>query len=166
MKPQLFLLVLCGIISLTGCGRSREQAEAARMDRQVERDWMDGHEVVNAIEFFEKGGHYEDGDPELSSVDRDHVLPLAKRLQKELDLQPLVVLLDSETAFAMVAELPTEEASRVKLRAILNEADDAFPGFLFDNWGQKWLSLDFLNELETQAIKDAGALESLTRRNR
>lgn len=166
MNHSALWICILAVMLAAGCGPSRAEVEAARMDRQVEVDWMEGHEVVNAIQFFEGGGHYEDLEPDQTSIDRNHVLPLAKRLQQELKMDPLVVLIDPETAFALVAELPPQEESRAKLRTILNEADEAFPGFVFDNWGQRWLSVDLLNETETKVLKDRGVLETLARRNR
>lgn len=151
------LLVVVILLVSIGCG-STAITDAKALDVQIEEKWMPNHQMVDAIPFFEGGGHYEDYG---ESIDQPHVLPLMKRFRDELSLKPMAILEDPQLAMAIVIEIPNDAAQRTRMRKMLQEADDAFPGLLMDNWGQKWLSLDFLDDNEVTMLKNSKVFEKI-----
>ena len=155
------LLAVVALGMFSGCGSS-EVSDPKALDTQIEEQWMAGREKVDAIEFLEKNGQYENMElPEESQVDQFYVLPLLKKVRDELSLKPVAVLLDSERALAVLVPIPTASAPRNRLRDFVRDADEGFAGLLLDNWGEKWLSLDFLSEREVEVFKNSGTLEAL-----
>jgi uncharacterized protein YlxP (DUF503 family) len=136
----------------------------AVLDRQITEEWMAGREVVDALEFFEKGGVYENRDSdEAMDIDQKYVVPLVKRLKDEFHLNVLAIVEpdSTNTAMAIVAEVPPDRETRNKIRAAILETADKFPGFAMQNWSHNYVSLDFLDELEITPLREAGALEPL-----
>lgn len=127
----------------------------AQLDRQIEESWMEGREVVDAVEFFENGGAYESRPGKgTADIDRKYVLPLVKRLRDEHGLTVVVVKRDDvpNTAMAVMAQAPHDRAARNRVRTTILEAADAFPGFAMQNWSHRWVSLDFFDEFEIAAF--------------
>ncbi len=156
---QLFLAA--SIMACSGCG-SAAISDAAALDTQIEDQWMSNRKVVEAIPFLEKGGQYENlGIEGEVPIDKPHVLPLLKRMRDELSLKPVAVLEGPQHAMAILIEIPRDPTQRKQMGNILQQAADAFPGLLMDNWGQKWLSLDFLDQQEVAVLKSSGNLEPL-----
>jgi hypothetical protein len=142
-----------------GCGNSAH-TQAVALDKQIEEKWMANRKVIDAVQFLEGGGHYENlGDDDEVPIDTPFVLPLIKRFRDEFSLSPVAVLDDPQSAMAILVELPSDPAVRKRIGEVLQQADDAFPGLLLDNWGKKWLSLDFLDEKEAAALKGSGSLD-------
>ena len=155
------LLLAIALAMCVGCGSSAI-SDAAALDTQIEEQWMAQRQVVDAIPFLERGGRYENlGIQGEVPIDQPHVLPLLKRFRDELSLKPVAVLEGPQFAMAILVEIPKDPARRKRLRETLQQADDAFSGLLMDNWGQKWLSLDFLDEQEVSVLQRSGNLELL-----
>lgn len=160
IQGQLLLSVVL-IVVCSGCGSS-PVIDPVALDTQIEEQWLAGRETADAVEFLEKGGQYENkGLPEEVPIDQVYLLPLLKKIQKELSLKTVAVLLKPERAMAVVVLIPAKPADRNRLRELVQATHDEFPGLLLDNWGEKWLSLDFLDEREVEVLKEAGALDTL-----
>ena len=158
---SLFFALALAFATGVGCGKA-PILDAKALDSQIEESWMANRKMVDAIPFLERGGHYENhGDKAEVPVDRPHVLPLLKRIRDELALKPVAILEGPDLAMAILVEIPKDPAQRKRLRDMMQPADDAFPGLLMDNWGQKWLSLDFLDEQEVAALNSSGTLDLL-----
>ena len=152
------LLTLC-----VGCGSGYD--EKATLDAQIADKWIAGRQLHDAVEYFQAGGLFVDsGEPEDAPVDQPIVLPLVQKLKGELHLEVYVVLDKSNEAFALIAKLPEDEAEHQQIRDTLNEANEEFVGTIMHNWGNQWVSIDFLNAMESQFIKDAGVMEELLER--
>jgi hypothetical protein len=153
------IIILAGLyFLLTAAGVDLQPQDDSRFsvdDRQIEDVWMEGRDVVDALDFFASGGVYESrrGDA-AADIDQKYVLPLIKRLRDEHGLTVLVVKLEepANTAMALIAEAPADREARNRVRAAILETADQFPGFAMQNWSRNWVSLDFLDELEVQAI--------------
>ena len=155
------LLLAIALMVCCGCGSSAI-SDAAALDTQIEDQWMANREVVDAIPFLEKGGKYENlGIPGEVPIDKPHVLPLLKRIRDELSLKPVAVLEGPQHAMAILIEIPKDPTQRKRMGNILQQTADSFPGLLMDNWGHKWLSLDFLDQQEVAVLKSSGNLEPL-----
>ncbi len=156
---HLFLAI--AFATCVGCGDS-VVSDAAALDTQIEDQWMANREVVDAIPFLEKGGMYENvGNKGEVPIDKPYVLPLLKRIRDELSLKPVAVLEGPQHAMAILIEIPKDPLKRQRMGDILQKAADSFPGLLMDNWGHKWLSLDYLDQLEVAGLKSSGNLEPL-----
>ncbi len=156
---QLFLVI--ALMACCGCGSS-VVSDAAALDTQIEDQWMVNRQVVDAIPFLEKGGQYENlGNKGEVPIDKPYVLPLLKRIRDELSLKPVAVLEGPQHAMAILIEIPKDPIQRQRMGDILQQAADSFPGLLMDNWGHKWLSLDFLDQQEVAVLKSSGNLEPL-----
>jgi hypothetical protein len=159
LNRQTLVIAVC--IILAGCSDETVQAPELTFDQQVEQEWIEGRERVNAVEFLESGGVYEDTSPDLK-IDREHLLPLLRKLQDEFDLT-VDALLDSDNnqiAFAIVVDL-SETARHADIVSALDEADGSVPGIIQDFWGERWLSIDIMDEFETQMLEKDGHLELL-----
>ncbi len=137
----------------------------ASLDRQITEQWMQGRDVVDALEFFEKGGVYENNESEeAADIDQKYVIPLVKRLIEEHKLQVLAIVEKDAplSAMAVIAEVPANDrAFRNKVRKTINEEADKFPGFAAQNWSHKYVSIDYFDELEVTPLIQAHALEPL-----
>ncbi len=153
LKTFVFLFVA---IIAVGCGAKPIDLES-RFDDDVENAWSTKWKWVDAVQFFEKGGMYVDsGDPEDPALDRPHVLPLLKRLQQEFGLEWQAVLdnTNQTTALAVVARLPNDSTIRQRIEASLQREQASFPGDILQQWGHKWLTLDFLNEAQAKFMEE------------
>ena len=155
---SLLLVTLCA-----GCGSGYD--EKASLDAQIADKWIAGRQLYDAVEYFQAGGLFADsGEPEDAPVDQPIVLPLVQKLKGELNLEVYVVLDKSNEAFALIAKLPENESEHQQIRDTLNKANENFVGTIMHNWGNQWVSIDFLNAMESQFIKDAGVMEELLER--
>lgn len=153
--PCVFVFMICG------CSDPAIQ-DAKDLDQQIEKRWMTDRQSVEAIPFLQQGGHYENiGAPDEIAVDQSFLLPFLIRLRDEINLKPQALLETPEQAMAVIIEIPAESARRNQLRKVLQEADDAFPGLLMDNWGLTWVSIDYLDDREVDVLKRAGRYEIL-----
>lgn len=151
--------------------------DKAVLDRQIEEGWMRGREIVDALEFFEKGGVYESREveklPEISRIDQEHVVPLIKQLQDRHQLRVLVIIKElppelkhladklPKSAMAVIAEAPADRVSRNEVRATILEMTEDFPGLATQNWSHNWVSLDFFDEEEASVFHKSGAFDRL-----
>lgn len=149
----LLLLAAAGLFAYVYWPRVDHKAE---LDRQIQEAWMSGREIVDALEFFEKGGSYESDDrPSAASLDQEYVIPLVKHLREQHHLKVMAIVRDddSKRAMAIVAEAPASRAARNAVRTTILAAADAFPGLLLQNWSHQWVSLDFIDDQEMAAFK-------------
>jgi hypothetical protein len=160
----VFIITFMGTI---GCGAKPVDYEA-RFDDDVETTWTKKWKWVDAVQYLEKGGVYVDtGDSEDAALDRPRVLPILKRLQREFGMEWEAVLDQSQSlALAVVARLPNDASARAKIEAVLAEEQRQFPGAILQQWGHKWLSLDFLNEEQAKYMEDLNSEEEPASRTR
>jgi len=151
------------LLCLTSCGEPEIDLEEL-VDRRVDEEWMQPGMYVDAGPFFEEGGHYYDH-PEMEDrpqLDEQHIIPLLTELREEFDL-PQYVVLDDQTpgvAWAVVMKLPPGSGARQALHEFLDNADKQFPGMILQEWGQEWLSIDFLNEEEEKFVRAGWGLDA------
>ena len=159
---QIAISLSIGLLLLSGCSDS-DPTEAESLDNQIDESWMEDRKLVDAVSFFEGGGIYE-STPQYSDIDEHSVLPLIRRMKNEfgLNVQAMLDHDDPEIAFAIVADI-SQCDDRAPLAWAIEEADQAFAGMILDNWGNKWLSIDVLDEGETSELEEAGDLELLKR---
>ena len=55
----------------------------------------------------------------------------------------------------------SETARHADIVSALDEADRSVPGIIQDFWGERWLSIDIMDEFETQMLEKDGHLELL-----
>lgn len=165
------IVAICVIVFAAGlfgyCLWPREDVKAA-LDRQIEEGWMAQGKTVDALEFFEKGGVYEnrisENAKDAKDIDQKYVIPLIKKLRDKHHLKVLAIMHKDipNTAMAVIAEAPKDRAIRNEVRAtILETADEFLPGFAWQNWSHHWVSLDFFDSEEIIPFKSSGALEKL-----
>lgn len=138
--------------------------DKALLDQQIEEGWMNGRETVDALQFFENGGIYENRDaPGTTDIDQNYVIPLVKQLRDKHRLEVLVVMHDKipNAAMAVIVEAPADRQSRNEVRQTILELTDFFPGLATQNWSHRWVSLDFFDEEEAVVFHNAGAFEKL-----
>lgn len=149
-------LFLCLLFLLPGCGEDHEAA----VDAKVSEEWMQPGMYVDAVEYLEAGGEYDDmeaekGKPELEDA---AILPFFKRLKEQFDFEQYAILVDdADYCWGFVVKLPEDSAGRRKFEAFLETEKEAFPGMILEEWGHDWLSLDFFNEETAQMIREAEA---------
>lgn len=156
-----FVLALAVLVAYLAVPRVDNKAV---LDHQIEDGWMNGRETVDALQFFENGGVYENHDaPGTEDIDQKYVIPLIKQLRDKHQLEVLVIVHDKlpNTAMAVIAEAPADRASRNEVRTTILERTDSFPGLVTQNWSHHWVSLDFFDEEESIVFHNAGAFEKL-----
>lgn len=152
--------ILVLLVTAAGCGSDFDNK--ASLDAQIEAEWFENRQLADAVSFFENGGVYEDsGEPGDPAIDQPTVLPLVRQLRDTLELDVQVVIEEPGEAFALLIAIPKDESKHQQIRDMLNQADEEFFGVVMHNWGHRWISLDFLNELETKMLSDAGVLDKL-----
>lgn len=149
------LLLICG------CGET-PPTNAESLDAQIDESWIEGRTRANAVRFFERGGVYSSS-PEFPDIDRRIVLPLVKRLEDECGLTVEALLEHDEPniAFALIADI-SEIEDRSGIATICQEADQSSPELVLENWGDRWISIDILDENITDQLQESGDLEPLT----
>jgi hypothetical protein len=150
----------CALLAcLMGCSEPPDYE--SQFDQQVHEDWLATGKMHPAVSFFEQGGHYyaKDEGADTPDLDQDLIVPLLKGLASEFRLpQHVVTQPDNPSyAWAILVELPEEPATRQKLERYLEEADAGFSGMIIQQWGNRWLSLDFLDEDEAALLEEANA---------
>src|SRR5579871_6644195 len=101
---RVFVVIwLAVLLCITGCGKDYKEIA----DRRVENRMFAKYERREAIPFFEQKGRYFDMD-ESTTVDRDVVLPLLKRLNEVEATEQWVVIHPKidDLAGALLVELP------------------------------------------------------------
>lgn len=147
---RLAALVL--ILGTLGCRPDYKRTA----DDLVEETYLGSEQRCNAIPFFEDGGRYFDDD-DSTAVDREILLPLLKQLHDVARSQQWVVPHkdDAKRAFAILIELPHDKVLFDKMAKRVEEADARFPGLILQQWGHRWLSLDFVDEEQAEFFKRA-----------
>lgn len=152
---------MLGLLTLASCGEPSIDLEEW-VDQRTENEWMQPGKYVDGAEFFAEGGHYYNhpDDPEATQLDEPYIIPLLNRLREEFDI-PQYVILDEEPkmAYAVVMKLPDGRGKRKALEEWLNDEDAKFPGMILQEWGNKWLSLHFLDHEEAAIVREGWGLE-------
>jgi len=145
------LLIGCCVL---GCSQQPERDLKGEFDAEVQQNYFGNFGKTDAIKLLEGAGVYVDseepGDPKL---DRPHILPLLKRLKAEFGMDPIAVTAmgDTKLILAVVAELPVGVTEEV-VREMLLDAQETFPGEILQQWGYRWLSLDFLSQQDVDDL--------------
>jgi hypothetical protein len=141
-------LALCA----AGCNRTPDWKRAG--DENITENLFATHERREAIPFFEQKGRYFDNDAS-TTVDRDVVLPLLKRLNGVAATEQWVVLRPEVENWAggLVIGLPEDPQTVDQMAQVVQEADDAFPGFIIQQWGHEWLAIDFIDQETYEFLK-------------
>jgi hypothetical protein len=128
---------LCLLLSL-GCGSAVD--DRADLDTQIEEQWLVGREMVDAVEFFEQGGVFEDtDDPDIPEIDQVTILPLLRKIHDTLGVTATVVVDEPGFAFALLVPVPENDATQARIRELLREADKDFFGVIMHNWSHHWI---------------------------
>lgn len=151
MRAFVFLsfgMALC----VAGCG-SPDLQEVA--DEHVRQKVLDGFEKREAIPFFEKQGRFIDLEGSSTTVDRDVVLPLLKQLQEVAATEQWVTLIPNEKdrALYLLIALPDNPHTVDRMAKVVEEADDKFPGFILQQWGHEWLSINLIDKETYEFLK-------------
>jgi hypothetical protein len=90
-----------------------------------------------------------------TSVDREVVLPLLKRLQEVYQSEQWVLLRpgNADSAVALFIELPDDEEVVERMAHVVQEADDAYSGFIVQQWGYEWLGIALVDETAYAFLK-------------
>jgi len=141
-------LMLCA----AGCSRDPDWKEVG--DDNIRENLFSTHERREAIPFFEEKGRYFDVDTS-TTVDRDVVLPLLKRLNEVASTEQWALIRPKhdDWAGALVIGLPDNPQTVDRMAQVVQEADDQFPGFIVQQWGHEWLAIDFLDQETYEFLK-------------
>ena len=141
-------MVLCA----AGCSRDPDWKEVG--DDNIRENLFATHERREAIPFFEEKGRYFDMDAS-TTVDRDVVLPLLKRLSEVASTEQWVMIRPTaeDWAGALVIALPENTHTVDRMAQVVQEADEQFPGFIVQQWGHEWLAIDFVNQETYEFLK-------------
>ena len=144
-------LALLATVCISGCG-GRDIKQVA--DQSVETDILAGAQKVDAVDFFEKGGTYYD-DEDATGVDREILLPMLKRLLEVFPSEQWVVPREEEPtrAYAVLITLPDDKNVEDAMAKVVEAADDKFDGLILQQWGHRWLSIDFLDAETVEFLK-------------
>lgn len=146
-RLSLALLTLLPLLT-AGCGKPDLQEFA---DNYLRKNRLVGVETTDAVKFLENGGLYYDdpSDPETTRLDA-HVLPLLKRIRDELKLEPLVTYRKDapKQGRDLIIRLPASKAEQDRLQKVIDEAQAAFPGEIFQQWGHEYLALELFDQEE------------------
>ncbi len=140
MQRIVYLACIGCAVCVSGCGRDWKKFG----DEDVQKRLLSNHEKKEAIPFFEQNGYYYDSDPdEKTTVDRDIIVPLLRRLKEIAPTDQWIMLRhdDKNWAHALLIELPGDSATIDRMAAAVQEADDQFSGFILQQWGHEWLSI-------------------------
>jgi hypothetical protein len=149
-----FLIVLCFGVTLCAAGCSGNPDWKAVGDDNVRDGLLATHERREAIPFFEQNGRYFDMDSS-TTVDRDVVLPLLKRLNEVAATEQWAMIRPNETdwAGALVIALPGNAETVERMAQVVQEADDNYSGFIAQQWGHEWLAIDFFDKETYEVLK-------------
>lgn len=148
----LILMSLMVALCASGC---REDIKATA-DERVRETLLDTQEKREAIPFLETGGRFKDPDA-TTTVDRDVVLPLLKRLHEISPTEQWAIIRPNDTtwAFALLIELPKDKPTVERMAEVVLEAEGKFSGMILQQWGHEWLSVDFIDEKGAEMMKKA-----------
>jgi hypothetical protein len=147
------VLICLGLaVFAAGCAGETDWKEVG--DDNVRDGLFTTHERREAIPFFEQNGRYFDIDAE-TSVDRDVVLPLLKRLNEVAATEQWVCLRPKtdDWAGALVIGLPESQETVEQMAQVVQEADERYSGFIVQQWGHEWLAIDFLDQQTYEFLK-------------
>ena len=140
-------------VALCGCGQPDYKQIA---DDRVQDLLFDKFERCEAIPFFEEQGKFFDVDA-TTTVDRDVILPLLRRL-REVDQTEQWVLLrpgKADSAVALVVRLPENSHTVERMAQAVQEADDGYSGFIIQQWGHEWLGMALVDQAVYEFLKKA-----------
>lgn len=146
------LICLCVGLTFFAVGCRRDIPKMA--DDHVRKNLLAKRDKREAIPFFEEKGSFFDQDSS-TSVDKDVLLPLLKRLQEVAPTEQWVMLKPGQTneAFALLVALPGDSAVVDRMAEAVQESDDKFSGFILQQWGHEWLSIDLVNQETYEFLK-------------
>ncbi len=150
---RCFALLSLGIVlCAAGCSSKPDWKQVG--DENVTENLFANNERREAIPFFEKQGRYFDMD-ESTTVDRDVVLPLLKRLNEVVPTEQWAIIRPKKDdwAAALVIALPDNEKTVDRMAQVVQEADDKYSGFIVQQWGHAWLAVDFLDQETYEYLK-------------
>ncbi len=149
-----FVFTFIGLaLSIAGCGKPDYKQIA---DDRVRNLFFEKYEKCEAIPFFEQQGKFFDFDS-TTSVDREVILPLLKRLLEVHHSEQWVLLRPgkADSAVALFIELADDEEVVERMAQAVQEADDAFSGFIVQQWGYEWLGIALVDESAYAFLKKA-----------
>jgi hypothetical protein len=140
------------VVGFAGCSGKPDWKEVG--DDNVRDGLFTTHERREAIPFFEQQGRYFDMD-DSTTVDRDVVLPLLKRLNEVAPTEQWAVIhpKQDDLAAMLVVALPSDEQTVEEMAKIVEEADANYPGFIVQQWGHEWLAMNFLDKQTYDFLK-------------
>jgi hypothetical protein len=152
--PGTALCLLLFAVSLAGCRTDYQELG----DEHVRQNLLGKLERREAIPFFEARGRFSDLDDE-TTVDRDVVLPLLKRLQQITPTDQWAVLRPNslDWALALVVKLPRDAAAVQRMVQAVRQADEQYAGRILQQWGHEWLSLDLVDQAGAEFFDQAEA---------
>lgn len=148
---RCFIYPLLGISLLSvGCGRDYKKIA----DRMVQERLLSQFEKTEAVAFFESEGRFFDKDG-TSTVDRDIVLPLLKRLNEVAQTEQWVMLKPqkADKAIALLVELPKQTKLVDQMAAAVEAADAEYSGLIIQQWGRAWLQMALVDEQTAEYLK-------------
>jgi hypothetical protein len=148
------ILALGVAVSATGCSSKPDYKQYA--DDRVREQLSDRFEKREAIPFFEDHGKFFDRD-DTTTVDRDVILPLLKRLAEVDPTEQWVILKPflQDSAVALVVRLPKSAKTVDRMAQAVQEADDEYSGFIIQQWGHEWLSMALVDQTGYEFLKKA-----------
>ena len=152
MVMSRFWLSAVFLLCAAGCGEDFKQTADSNVEAYIQQHL----DRVPAVEFFEAGGSYYD-DEESPEVDREILLPMLKQLLEISDTGQWVLPSkdDPKRAFAVLVEIPADKNIEQSMARIVEEADKRFDGLILQQWGHRWLSLDFLDQESVEFFKQS-----------
>jgi hypothetical protein len=147
-----FVVVYLGLaLSAAGCGKPDHKQIA---DDRVRNLLFDKFEKREAIPFFEQQGKFVDIDA-TTTVDRDVVLPLLKRLSEVQPTEQWVMLKpgQADTAVALLVRLPEDPETEDRMAEVVQQADDQYSGFIIQQWGYEWLGMALVDQTGFEFLK-------------
>lgn len=148
------LLTTAAFVSMAamGCGGKPDYQQIA--DDHVRTNMLNEYEKREAIAFFDENGRFFDEDG-TTTVDRDIVLPLLKRLKEVAPTDQWALLRPKETdlALAVLIELPKDLPIVDRMAEAVEEADDRFSGLILQQWGHEWLVISLIDQKTYETLK-------------
>lgn len=148
-------LLLCAVLLTGGCSCSRKPGLAEMVDEHIEQSYLQKFQQQPGVSFLKRGGRYlDDGTKEAFDIERQHVIPMFEKLERELNLNFIALTSerDPESALAMVSRLP-ENVSSDDVMIFLKAAQKTFPGAILVERGHRWVSIDFLTPEEERLLE-------------
>jgi hypothetical protein len=153
MRGFVFVGLGLALLCAVGCGKPDYKQIA---DDRVQNLLFDKYEKCEAIPFFERQGKFFDVDA-TTTVDRDVILPLLKRLTEVEQTEQWVMLKpgESDTAIALLVRLPDDPDTEERMAQAVQEADDQYSGFIIQQWGHEWLGMALVDQAGYEFLKKA-----------